>query len=61
MFLGFGLFGPVTVRQFLVESKVAAEAFIELQPAVITVITLVLAVDQLVLTPEIGSIGKQQE
>lgn len=56
-----GLFGPVSLRQFLFAGTLASDAFIEIQTGIFTVVTLVLTVNQLVLTPEVGSIGNQKK
>lgn len=55
-----GLFGPVSVRQFLVEGTSTADAYIEIQTMIVSVMTIVLAINQLVLSPEVGPIGKQR-
>lgn len=56
-----GLFGPVSVRQFLLEGTSAADSYIEIQTAIITLSTIVLAINQLVLSPEIGPPSKQRQ
>lgn len=56
-----GVFGPASIRQFLLDGTSIANAYIELQPGIITAITVVLAVNQLVLSPEFGSIGHQRQ
>jgi hypothetical protein len=55
-----GLFGPVSAQQFLLEGTSTAEAYVEIQPAIITIATIVLAVNQLVLSPDIGPISTQR-
>jgi hypothetical protein len=39
-----GLLGPITARQFLLEGTPAAEAYVELQTATITIIAIVLTI-----------------
>lgn len=56
-----GAFGPASVREYLLGGTSVANAYIELQPGVITAITVVLGINQLVLSPEFGSIGRQRE
>lgn len=59
--LVIGLFGPATVQQFLIDGTSAAAAYIEIQTAIITLSTIVLAVNQLVLSPEIGPPSTQRQ
>lgn len=56
-----GVFGPASLQQYLLDGTPIADAYIELQPGVITAITIVLAINQLVLSPEFGSIGRQRQ
>lgn len=56
-----GAFGPVTVREYLLSGTSVANAYIELQPGIITAITVVLAINQLVLSPEFGALGHQHD
>lgn len=59
--IAVGLFGPASVQQYLLDGTSIANAYIELQPGIITAITIVLAINQLVLSPEFGSISHQRE
>lgn len=56
-----GVFGPASVQQYLLDGTSITDAYIDLQSAIITVIVIVLAINQLVLSPEFGSVGKQQQ
>lgn len=56
-----GKVGPVSVQQYLLDGTSIAEAFIELQPGVITAITLVLAINQLILSPDLGPVSLQRQ
>lgn len=56
-----GLFGPVSVEQFLIGGTSIADAYIELQTAVITAITIVLAINQLILSPDLGPVTRQRQ
>lgn len=56
-----GVFGPASVREYLLDGTPIANAYIELQPGAITAITVVLAINQLVLSPEFGSIRHQTQ
>lgn len=55
-----GVFGPVSVDQYLISGTPISDAYIELQPGLITAITIVLAINQLVLSPEFGRLGRQR-
>lgn len=56
-----GVFGPASVQQYLLDGTSIANAYIELQPGIITAITIVLGINQLVLSPEFGSVSHQEE
>ena len=56
-----GAFGPVTQRQFLLGGIVGGKAYVELQTGAVTVITIVLAINQLVLSPDLGPLGRQHD
>ena len=58
---GIGVFGPASIQQYLLDGTPIADAYIELQPGIITAITIVLGINQLVLSPEFGSIGRQRQ
>lgn len=51
---------PPSVMAYLVEGTALAKGYVELQTINVTVITIVLAINQLVLTPELGSLGDQR-
>lgn len=55
-----GAFGPASVQQYLLDGTAIADAYIELQPGIITAITIVLAINQLVLSSEFGALGHQR-
>jgi len=56
-----GVFGPASIQRYLLDGTPISGAYIELQPGVITAITIVLGINQLVLSPEFGSIGQQRQ
>lgn len=56
-----GVFGPASIQQYLLDGTAIADAYIELQPGIITAITIVLGINQLVLSPEFGPISHQRQ
>ncbi len=56
-----GAFGPVTQRQFMLGGVVSGKAYVELQTGAVTVITVVLAINQLVLSPDLGPVSRQRD
>ena len=56
-----GSFGPVSVQSFLTEGISPATALIELMKAIVSVVVIVLSINQLVLSPGLGPVGEQQE
>lgn len=52
--------GPVSQTTFMFEGVLTAEAFIELQTGIVTVMTIVLTINQLVLAPDLGPVGRQR-
>lgn len=56
-----GMFGPASVQQYLLDGTSIGEAYIELQPGMITAITIVLGINQLVLSPEFGPFSHQRQ
>lgn len=58
--VGAVLLGPPSVLAYLVGGTALAKGYVELQTLVVTVITVVLAINQLVLSPELGSLGRQR-
>lgn len=56
-----GAFGPWSQQQYLIEETSIGNAYVDLQSAVITIIALVLTVNQLVLSPDMGPISRQRK
>ncbi|MFB6163587.1 MAG: hypothetical protein ABEJ31_00335 [Haloarculaceae archaeon] len=52
--------GPLTEYEYLIGGVLLSKAYIELQTMVVTVITIVLAINEMVLTPELGTISDQR-
>lgn len=52
---------PPSVMAYLVQGTALAKGYVELQTVDVTVVTIVLAINQLVLSPELGSLGRQRE
>lgn len=55
-----GAHGPSTVEQFLTGGVSPASAFVELMKTIVALVTIVLSINQLVLSPELGSAGDQR-
>ncbi|NEU56560.1 hypothetical protein [Halorussus sp. MSC15.2] len=51
---------PPSVMEYLVRGTALAKGYVELQTIDVTVITIVLSINQLVLSPELGTVGEQQ-
>lgn len=51
---------PPSVMAYLARGTALAKGYVELQTIDVTVITIVLSINQLVLTSEIGSVGQQR-
>lgn len=56
-----GRFGPVSQDAFLLQGVAGGKPYVELQTGTITVVTVVLAINQLVLIPELGPLSQQRE
>jgi len=56
-----GTFGPVSVQRFLAEGISPATALVELLKTIVSVTTIVLSINQLVLSPELGPVSDQRE
>lgn len=56
-----GAFGPVSVRQFLSVGVSPGSVLVELLKAIITVVTIVLTINSLVLSPNLGPVSDQRE
>lgn len=56
-----GSFGPVSVQSFLTEGISPATALVELMKAIVSVVVIVLSINQLVLSPGLGPVGEQRE
>ncbi|WP_435179263.1 hypothetical protein [Halorussus sp. AFM4] len=51
---------PPSAREYLVGGTSIAKGYVELQTIDVTVITIVLSINQLVLSPELGTVGQQR-
>lgn len=56
-----GTFGPVPVDTFLREGISPGAALVELLKSIVAVVVIILSINQLVLSPGLGSVGDQQE
>lgn len=56
-----GLFGPVSVQEFLTGGTSIGDAYIEIQTGIITAMTIVLAINQLILSPDLGPVSLQRK
>lgn len=56
-----GAFGPVTARRFLSQGVSPAQALVELLKSIVAIVTIVLSINQLVLSPQLGPVGDQRE
>ena len=56
-----GTFGPVSVQRFLSRGISPASALVELLKAIVSIVTIVLSINQLVLSPELGPVSDQRE
>lgn len=54
-------FGPVSVQSFLTEGVSPGNALVELMKAIVSVVVIVLSINQLVLSPGLGPVGDQRE
>lgn len=55
-----GTFGPVSVQRFLSQGISPAAALVELLKTIVSVVTIVLSINQLVLSPELGPVSDQR-
>jgi hypothetical protein len=55
-----GAFGPVPVDAFLTDGVSPGSALIELMKAIVSIVVIVLSINQLVLSPGLGPVGDQQ-
>ncbi len=56
-----GTFGPVPVRSFLSEGISPGTVLVELLKSIVSVVVIVLSINQLVLSPGLGPVGEQRE
>lgn len=56
-----GTVGPASIQEYLLDGTAIANAYIELQPGIITAITIVLGINQLVLSPQFGPVSHQRQ
>ena len=56
-----GAFGPVSVQRFLTRGISPASVLVELLKTIVSVVTIVLSINQLVLSPELGPVSDQRE
>ena len=59
--LAVGLFGPVSVQSFLTEGISPGAVLVELLKTIVSVVVIVLSINQLVLSPGLGPVGNQQD
>ncbi|MFC7081671.1 hypothetical protein [Halorussus caseinilyticus] len=55
-----GTFGPVSVQRFLSEGVSPGTTLVELLKTIVSVVTIVLSINQLVLSPELGPVSDQR-
>ena len=56
-----GTFGPVSAQRFLSEGVSPANALVELLKSIVSIVTIVLSINQLVISPQLGPVGDQRE
>lgn len=56
-----GSYGPVSVHAFLTEGISPGSALVELLKTIVSVVVIVLSINQLVLSPGLGPVGEQEE
>lgn len=56
-----GSFGPVPVQIFLTKGISPGTVLVELLKSIVSVVVIVLSINQLVLSPGLGSVGDQRE
>jgi hypothetical protein len=55
-----GTFGPVSAQRFLTQGVSPAAVLVELMKTVVSVVTIVLSINQLLLSPELGPVSDQR-
>jgi hypothetical protein len=56
-----GSFGPVSVQSFLTEGVSPGGVLVELLKSIVSVVVIVLSINQLVLSPGLGPVGEQRQ
>jgi len=56
-----GTFGPVSAQRFLARGTSPGTVLVELMKTIVSVVTIVLSINQLVLSPELGPVGDQRK
>ncbi|WP_254546534.1 hypothetical protein [Halomarina pelagica] len=56
-----GALGPASVRDFLVDGVSPSSVLVELLKAIVSLVTIVLSINQLVLSPELGPVSSQRD
>lgn len=56
-----GAFGPVSAREFLVRGVSPGSVLVELLKTIVSLVTIVLSINQLVLSPQLGPVGSQRD
>ncbi|WP_135806098.1 hypothetical protein [Halorussus marinus] len=56
-----GTFGPVSAQRFLARGTSPGSVLVELMKTIVSVVTIVLSINQLALSPELGPVGDQRE
>ena len=56
-----GSFGPVSVQSFLTTGVSPGAVLVELLKSIVSVVVIVLSINQLVLSPGLGPVGEQRE
>ena len=57
---GIVVLSPVSIRDYLLAGTLTSKGYVELQTITVTVITIVLSINQLVLSPELGALSDQR-
>ncbi len=55
-----GLFGPVSVQRFLTQGTSPGTVLVELLKTIVSIVVISLSINQLVLSPELGSVSDQR-
>ncbi len=56
-----GTFGPVSVQRFLSRGVSPASALVEILKSIVAIVTIVLSINQLVISPQLGPVSDQRE